>query len=128
MRHEIRIKAAAAEAAEAADAAEAAEAGAEITHNRIATRNQTTRRARLKDTQIGITVTHTHGYDVGNNHCSDTCQNPGPYHNYYATRENTMGGNRRNQTKTQFPPLRSPQNPGYNTAPGQHQPYSGQGY
>ena len=35
---------------------------------------------------------HTHGYDVADGHTSMTCRNPGPNHQYMATRENPMGG------------------------------------
>ena len=38
---------------------------------------------------------YTHGYQIGNNHTSATCKNPGPNHNVNATAANTMGGSAR---------------------------------
>ena len=38
---------------------------------------------------------YTHGYQIGNNHTSATCKNPGPNHNVNATAANTMGGSTR---------------------------------
>ena len=46
---------------------------------------------------------HTHGFDVQSDHTSENCQRPGWNHNYYATRNNTMGGSNRNQNKTVLP-------------------------
>ena len=45
----------------------------------------------------------THGYDVDDFHTSETCQNPGPRHNFHATRENPMGGSNKNKNKIFFP-------------------------
>lgn len=39
----------------------------------------------------------THGFDVGNNHHSWTCNNPSHNHQWNATRDNTMGGSTKNQ-------------------------------
>ena len=46
----------------------------------------------------------THGYDIRDTHTSATCEKPGQQHNWYATRENPMGGSRKNIHKTLFPP------------------------
>ena len=42
----------------------------------------------------------THGYRVGNNHTSATCQNKAPGHQNNATRANTMGGSEANKPST----------------------------
>ena len=39
----------------------------------------------------------THGYRIGNNHTSATCQNKAPGHQDQATRTNTMGGSQANK-------------------------------
>ena len=46
---------------------------------------------------------HTHGGDVDDGHTSATCTRPGHYHNYYATRDNTMGGSISGLHKTIMP-------------------------
>ena len=45
----------------------------------------------------------THGYDVDDFHTSETCQNPGPRHNFHATRDNPIGGSNKNKNKIFFP-------------------------
>jgi len=69
---------------------------------------------------------HTHGGDVDDGHTSATCTRPGLYHNYYATRDNTMGGSISGLHKTILPSAvgRPPAPPGggrsntpYNRAP-----------
>ena len=45
----------------------------------------------------------THGCDVHDNHTSATCQSPKPGHNYYATRNNMMGGSQKGMWKTILP-------------------------
>ena len=45
----------------------------------------------------------SHGFDVGDDHHSENCRNPGWNHNWQATRANTMGGSNRNRHKTQLP-------------------------
>lgn len=46
---------------------------------------------------------HTHGGDIDDNHTSATCTRPGMFHNYHATRENTMGGSISGLHKTIMP-------------------------
>ena len=46
-----------------------------------------------------------HGFDVPDNHTSQTCPNPKYGHNWYATRMNTMGGIQLGAHKTLFHPM-----------------------
>jgi hypothetical protein len=48
---------------------------------------------------------HTHGGDVDDFHTSANCARPGPFHNFHATRNNTMGGSIRGMHKTIMPSL-----------------------
>ena len=54
---------------------------------------------------------HTHGADIDDAHNSATCARPGPFHNYQATRNNTMGGSIRGTHKTIMPSVGGHQQP-----------------
>ncbi len=58
---------------------------------------------------------HTHSADVNNGHNSATCTRPGPYYNYQATRNNTMGSSIKGMHKTIMPNAggQSRHHPGY---------------
>jgi hypothetical protein len=46
---------------------------------------------------------HTHGGDIDDFHTSANCAKPGPFHNFLATRTNTMGGSIKGMHKTIIP-------------------------